>query len=161
MCHSVPGKSNTGRVSSFIKWKGAHNKKLRGESLSAYKNCGNLPTSLQVQENPEFLWGLYAIHHILTSIYMGRGLVTFKKKSKERSNIRFCHTVSQFCITVLFSNILSWRGESQVNISSYKKVLIYPNWLSFYLMKSMTFLDCQGDSNFKWWISSYIWFYFE
>ena len=61
---------------------------------------------LQVQRNSEILRGFYAIYHVLTSIYMGRALFIFKKKSKERISIRLCHTVFQVCITVLFSNIL-------------------------------------------------------
>lgn len=30
MYHSVPGTSNTGRVSSSTEWKGVHNRKLGG-----------------------------------------------------------------------------------------------------------------------------------
>ena len=89
----------------FINWNGAHNKKLGRESFSD-KNCGNPSIPLQVQRNSKILWGFYAIHHVLTSIYMGRALFIFKKKSKERIGIRLCHTVFQVCITVLFSNIL-------------------------------------------------------
>ena len=51
----------------FIKWNGAHNKKLGRESLSD-KNCGNPSIPLQVQRNSEILQGFYTVHHVLTSI---------------------------------------------------------------------------------------------
>lgn len=48
-----------------------------------------------------------SIHHILSSIHMvAGGLFAFKKENKEWSDIKLCHAIFQFYITIQFSNVL-------------------------------------------------------